>query len=141
MPNFSSRFTVRRLMVAVAFVGMALGVIDLWKRRERFGRRAALLREAELFHRIQSTRWDAVQEIEAADWLGRLADKYERAARYPWLPVAPDPPEPEWQPMKSSRSMIARLMITVAVVAIVLAAWVLIWDWFQSHQGIKTLTG
>jgi len=25
----------------------------------------------------------------------RLAGKYERAARYPWLPVAPDPPEPE----------------------------------------------
>ena len=21
--------------------------------------------------------------------------KYERATRYPWLPVAPDPPEPE----------------------------------------------
>jgi hypothetical protein len=42
--------------------------------------------------------------------------------------------------MKSSRSMIARLMITVAVAAIVLAAWILIRDWFQSHQGIKTLT-
>ena len=24
-----------------------------------------------------------------------LKDKYERAARYPWLPVEPDPPEPE----------------------------------------------
>jgi hypothetical protein len=24
-----------------------------------------------------------------------LAAKYERAARYPWLPVAPDPPEPK----------------------------------------------
>jgi hypothetical protein len=24
-----------------------------------------------------------------------MIEKYERAARYPWLPVAPDPPEPE----------------------------------------------
>jgi hypothetical protein len=24
-----------------------------------------------------------------------LVEKYERAARYPWLPVEPDPPEPE----------------------------------------------
>ena len=24
----------------------------------------------------------------------RMARKYERTARYPWLPVAPDPPEP-----------------------------------------------
>jgi hypothetical protein len=24
-----------------------------------------------------------------------LARRYERAARYPWLPVEPDPPEPE----------------------------------------------
>ncbi len=24
-----------------------------------------------------------------------LARKYERAARYPWLPVEPDPPEPQ----------------------------------------------
>lgn len=25
----------------------------------------------------------------------RLEEKYARAARYPWLPVAPDPPEPK----------------------------------------------
>jgi hypothetical protein len=35
------------------------------------------------------TVW-AVAEYEAA-----LRRKYERAARYPWLPVEPDPPEPE----------------------------------------------
>jgi hypothetical protein len=27
--------------------------------------------------------------------LKRLAAKYKHAARYPWLPVEPDPPEPE----------------------------------------------
>jgi hypothetical protein len=42
--------------------------------------------------------------------------------------------------VKPIRSMIARLMIAVAVVAIVLAGWILIRDWFLSHQGM-TLTG
>jgi hypothetical protein len=27
-------------------------------------------------------------------WHEAMADKYERAARYPWLCVEPDPPEP-----------------------------------------------
>jgi hypothetical protein len=30
-----------------------------------------------------------------ANYHGRLRRKYERAARYPWLPIAPDPPEPK----------------------------------------------
>ncbi len=30
-----------------------------------------------------------------AEFYSRLREKYDRAARYPWLPVAPDPPEPE----------------------------------------------
>jgi type II secretory pathway pseudopilin PulG len=28
-------------------------------------------------------------------WLAHMRKKYERAARSPWLPVAPDPPNPE----------------------------------------------
>jgi hypothetical protein len=28
-------------------------------------------------------------------WHAAMRTKYEHAARYPWLPVAPDPPEPE----------------------------------------------
>jgi hypothetical protein len=29
-----------------------------------------------------------------ADYLTALASKYQHAARFPWLPVEPDPPEP-----------------------------------------------
>lgn len=29
------------------------------------------------------------------EWHESMRRKYERAARYPWLPVGPDPPEPE----------------------------------------------
>lgn len=30
-----------------------------------------------------------------SDYYAALQAKYERAARYPWLPVEPDPPMPE----------------------------------------------
>jgi hypothetical protein len=30
-----------------------------------------------------------------AAWHAALWRMYDRAARYPWLPVSPDPPEPE----------------------------------------------
>lgn len=33
--------------------------------------------------------------LRVIDYHSQLARKYERAARYPWLPVEPDPPEPE----------------------------------------------
>ena len=35
------------------------------------------------------------QTIDRADHHAAMAEKYRHAARYPWLPVAPDPPEPE----------------------------------------------
>jgi hypothetical protein len=45
------------------------------------------------------TQRDEVQDLAVAEHLGRLAEKYETAARRRWLPVDPDPPEPptpEW---------------------------------------------
>ena len=62
--------------------------------REAFRRRAIQLRLAEQSYRHPSYR-DEVEDPAVADHLGRLADKYERAARYPWLPVDPDPPPPK----------------------------------------------
>jgi hypothetical protein len=38
---------------------------------------------------------DEVQDLAAAERLRRLAEKYEYAARYLWLSMKPDPPEPE----------------------------------------------
>jgi hypothetical protein len=38
---------------------------------------------------------DEVRRAQASAYYIDLIQKYERAARYPWLPVAPDPPEPE----------------------------------------------
>ena len=39
-----------------------------------------------------------VPSLARTRWHLMLRDKYERALRYPWLPIEPDPPEPESQP-------------------------------------------
>jgi hypothetical protein len=113
LPRF--RFTVRRMMVVVAIVGTLFGFTAIGIRRSAFLRRA----EA---HGKAAREQEAIAEylaiartykINAAgtgfiltpDWSGRakalrsyhdqLQNKYLRAARYPWLPVAPDPHMPE----------------------------------------------
>src|SRR6187549_3347389 len=90
------RFRLWTLMLAVAVVGALLG----------YGvQRARYLRLADL-HRIQASRAMAdtrpqglairvVRMTPRAVWHLELARKYERVARYPWLPVPPDPPEPQ----------------------------------------------
>ncbi|WP_435020113.1 hypothetical protein TA3x_001654 [Tundrisphaera sp. TA3] len=35
-------------------------------------------------------------EKQSAEYYGKMRAKYERASRYPWLPLPPDPPEPRW---------------------------------------------
>jgi hypothetical protein len=34
-------------------------------------------------------------EVKKSAWHAALAEKYRHATLYPWLPVEPDPPEPE----------------------------------------------
>lgn len=93
------RFSLRWLMVAVAVAGV---LIHTERRRQLFLGR---VREIELAQYIHEDR----NHDEAGTWTGSdlarwlrkqshydaLKVKYERAARYPWLPVVPDPPEPE----------------------------------------------
>ncbi len=96
------RFTIRRLMVAVAVVALALG-FEVTRRRRGAFRELARINE--------NSAWVLRSELSESDEPGphgdlarmrRLADhcdamrqKYARAARYPWLPVAADPPAPE----------------------------------------------
>jgi hypothetical protein len=80
------RFTVRTLMIAVAIVAVAAAIaVGLRRRSQRF------MRLAYDHEDMSYTRpGDPV-----ASYHDRLSWKYQQAARYPWLSVPPDPPEPE----------------------------------------------
>ena len=89
----SVRFTVRRMMVAVAFFGLVLAsAIEAQRRREGF------LRIAD-FHERQSPYsypgYYPVPIRPMSEWHEQMGRKYHRAASRPWLPVEPDPPEPK----------------------------------------------
>ena len=108
------RMTTRRWMIAVAVVAILLGAgLETGRRSFRFARLSDCHSNAalECFHALMTLGgWPPPQDPSPAE-LGRvrnlyrvralvhyhsaLTQKYERAARYPWLPVAPDPPEPE----------------------------------------------
>ncbi len=111
MPLPRVRFTVRRLMVAVAVVGLALwlgkGLIRHWRYRSLA---AAYATKESLARRLSTGDVTATSSTLFAtrpgeqpvtsvmanrDYYAAMREKYERAARSPWLPVAPDPPEPE----------------------------------------------
>jgi hypothetical protein len=56
-----------------------------------------------------------------------MVEKYRHAARYPWLPVAPDPPEPEWvaeddPPRRVPNAMNRTLKVVAVLGAVTLAA-------------------
>jgi hypothetical protein len=109
------RFTVRRLMIVVA---VAAGLMAAWvglarlrllssDYRARAEQHAGI--EETLRRIVASDGADAPVDISpgpglrsrrftaraVAEHEAALRRKYERAARYPWLPVEPDPLEPE----------------------------------------------
>ncbi len=126
MPLPRVRFTVRRMMVAVAIVAVSLAFVTMWNRAFTFGQIAIEHAERERafrgttslildYHsRLQTGKLDrfdprpvdpdkpnasfdelAEDSERRADYHSQLTEKYRLAALYPWLPVPPDPPEPE----------------------------------------------
>jgi hypothetical protein len=91
------RMTTRWWMIVVAVVAVvcAAAAALLERRRERLARIAE--RHISVFLTPTTDfpdpeTWSGIR----LDWHGEMADKYLRATRYPWLPVAPDPPDPGW---------------------------------------------
>jgi hypothetical protein len=96
------RFTMQRLMFAVATVGIMLGLVTWFQRRAVAFRMAAA-------HHYQT--WLDLAPVPSPDHPGPLKPlawtevrrdyqwsmfvKYDSAARSPWFPVESDPPEPE----------------------------------------------
>jgi hypothetical protein len=91
------RFTVRRMMVVVAIVGVLIGGwIAGERRREEFDRLAR--KYSHLSHiEIICTIDEAQKRLEVHEqkYFEQMTLKYRWAAKYPWLPVWPDSPEPE----------------------------------------------
>jgi hypothetical protein len=84
------------LMIAVALVASAIGAAKWMERRSSHFQRCALdYRDMAKMDEISA----AISGSQAYKQLGAhrrmLQRKYERAARYPWLPVEPDPPQPK----------------------------------------------
>ena len=103
------RFTVQRMMIAVAVVAILFGMAaGLWRRHVSFKRLADKYAkkvddEAWKSSIIEHLRFRSEPERRAEDEYLRLAEyydelkmKYERAAARPWLPVESDRPPPDW---------------------------------------------
>jgi hypothetical protein len=94
------RFTIGRLMIAVAALSVVMGLGGMMRRRVEYSSRMTYHARQ---YRMRLSRLVRAREglppgpIEPASFRYhfKMAEKYEWAARYPWLPVAPDPPEPK----------------------------------------------
>ena len=104
------QMTTRRWMVAVAIVAFGIGAWILIARSHSYAIETAKHDFREAYHRwlVDSYESDGLgfsgrgSIEEGIDRLRRrisyhaaLKRKYELASRRPWLPVEPDPPEPE----------------------------------------------
>jgi hypothetical protein len=94
------RFRLRTLMIAVAVAAVATGG-EVMRRRSVHSRKQAryyadLVRIAPMFHLSREMPPEQAWRYRQAQirWWQQMARKYERAARYPFLSVAPDPPPP-----------------------------------------------
>ncbi len=86
--RFRPRLTLRWLMLLIAVVAIGVWVWRMMKLQEGYWHEAQR-------HAILAASSEAKKEDRLTDYHTHLKLKYERAARYPWLPLEPDPPEPE----------------------------------------------
>lgn len=90
------RLTIRRLMILVAVVGL---LVAIWtegeRRRQRFRDRVRDYAHSAIYLRLHAILDNRPPDPVRSAWFKAMQEKYEFAARYPWLPVSPDPPEPK----------------------------------------------
>ena len=89
------RLCIRTLMVVVGLVAVVLGLgSELVRRRDSCRERAALHR-TRFLHLLLSQSEPSAKNARLVLWHEQMQEKYALAAHRPWLPVPPDPPEPE----------------------------------------------
>jgi len=91
------RFTVRTMLVGVMLAAIALVAVNLKRRSDEFGRRAAV--HARLSRpgggSIMGDWEEALREIKIFNsYHATLHNKYEYLKYHPWLSADPDPPPP-----------------------------------------------
>ena len=96
----------RRWMNAMAIVAVLVVTGTLIQRSRSYASLARFHAESEkeCWRVLEASEGVQFDSEHRKDWIARtrgvlryhtrMARKYERTARYPWLPVAPDPPEP-----------------------------------------------
>jgi hypothetical protein len=87
-------------MIAVVFVGFGLSAFRLHRLRLAYLERARTFARSAAFYervaRLCVCPPPLLRKLaNRTEFYTRMARTYEDAARYPWLPVPPDPPEPE----------------------------------------------
>jgi hypothetical protein len=105
------RFTVRRMMIAVAVTAVLLGIAA------KVERRAARFRRLSFLQSVEANRWDrlladpamknsaASAILEKVHWHDDMAARYARAARFPWLPIDDRPPAPHTPELDNSTAL------------------------------------
>ena len=103
------RMTTRRWMIAVAILAVGLATVAHFRglalrQRAAYHEKIEKLVAATVGELNSAARWPKAARVRASaavranaairDRHARLKEKYWRAARYPWLPVGADPPEP-----------------------------------------------
>jgi hypothetical protein len=91
----SPRLTVRPMMIVVAVVGLVLAPASWLYRRTARMKSIAHFHDQACIQALMVTPGCILIESPRSRFHDELAKKYHWAARYPWLPVEPDPPEPE----------------------------------------------
>jgi hypothetical protein len=102
------QFSVRSTMVAVAIVALCIWVnLEVearriyydWLVQHYYYERMVAIDVANSGPggaiREERIKADAVRRAKASAYYTALIQKYEHAARYPWLPVTRDPPKPK----------------------------------------------
>jgi hypothetical protein len=92
------RFTVRRLMIAVAIFALVLGGLVARGRHLRHVGDEFERKGRKLYLEYRRGDWIEKSTVAENRWLAyylRMRDKYRKAARRPWLRVDPVPPEVE----------------------------------------------
>jgi hypothetical protein len=96
--------TTRRWIILVAVVGVSIPAIRwhvkwsrayLWLAERRAARKSYRTVVIPGKGRVRINHNGELISPERDRWYAATSDKYYRAALFPWLPVEPDPPQPE----------------------------------------------